>query len=101
MRGRIKPRFDPAAQVAAFGADSLLPPGYKETPPRHRWSEPLRQSSELTIRTCQKCGLVWWSRHAWGGVGSYRSDAHWSEFYAESNSEFRLTRRPKCREDQT
>jgi hypothetical protein len=62
---------------------------------RHHWSEPLRQSSELTIRTCQKCGLVWWSRHLW----DVRGGSHWSEFYAESNPELRLTKRPKCRED--
>ena len=27
-----KPRHDLAAQVAIFGADSLLPPGYREAP---------------------------------------------------------------------
>jgi hypothetical protein len=63
---------------------------------RHRWSPPLRQSSELTIRTCEKCGLVWWSRHDWLiGEGRW-GPSHWSEFYAESNPDVKLNKRPEC-----
>jgi hypothetical protein len=64
--------------------------------PRHRWSAPLRQSSELTIRTCEKCGLVWWSRHDW--LTTRTNSAHWSEFYAEANPELKLNKRPECEE---
>ena len=60
---------------------------------RHRWSDPDRIASDLTIRTCQKCSLVWWSRHNWnkGRIGD-----HWSEYYTEANPDVRLTKMPEC-----
>jgi len=60
---------------------------------RHRWSDPLRQSSELTIYTCLKCGLVEHSNHDWsyGPKGS-----HWKSWFEERNPELRLTVMPEC-----
>lgn len=60
--------------------------------PRHRWSPPDRPSSELTIRFCEKCGLVWWSRHDWWSRGG----THWSEFYTEASPDVKLSQRPMC-----
>ena len=62
---------------------------------RHRWSPPDRPSSELTIRFCEKCGLVWWSRHRWEGARGWFGD-HWSEFYTERSPDVKLNKRPMC-----
>jgi len=67
------------------------------TKPRHRWSEPLRVSSELSIRTCEKCGLVRHSHHDWGMAGKGRiGQAHWSEYFTEANPELPLSVMPEC-----
>ncbi len=65
---------------------------------RHRWSAPDRQSSELTIRLCEKCGCVWHSRHDWKKVhaDSAVQPRIWSEYYAERNPELKLTVMPEC-----
>jgi hypothetical protein len=63
-------------------------------PRRHRWPKlPTRISSELTIRTCERCGLVWHSRHDWT---TSNGPSHWSEFYAEANPEMKMSKRPEC-----
>lgn len=78
------------------------PPGF-DLPPetesqmtsrlRHKWSDPVRNSSELSIYTCIKCGLVEHSNHDWasGSKGS-----HWKSWFEERNPELRLTVMPEC-----
>ncbi len=60
---------------------------------RHSWSQPHRQSNELTIRVCEHCGLSWHSHHDWwarsGGL-------HWSEYYTERQPDVKLMAMPKC-----
>ena len=66
---------------------------WKVTRLRHRWSDPIRPSSELSIRTCIKCGLVEHSNHDWCYS---RKGKHWLIWYEERNPELRLTLMPEC-----
>ena len=60
---------------------------------RHRWSEPDRQSSELTIRTCEKCWLVCESHHDW------QTSKHWKMYRKPGAAEGDVTLvMPECEE---
>lgn len=57
----------------------------------HRWTPPQRPSTQLSIRSCIKCGLVQHSRHEPG-----RMTTHWKEYYTIDAPDVRLTVMPEC-----
>jgi len=60
---------------------------------RHRWGIKVRPGSYLSITTCEKCGLVMYSRHSVDPDGVID---HWKEYYAVDAPDVELRTMPEC-----
>ena len=61
---------------------------------RHRWGVTVRAKGRLlSIRTCEKCGLVMYSRHSVDDDGVID---HWKEYYTVDAPDVELRTMPEC-----
>ena len=60
---------------------------------RHRWGIKVRPGSYLSITTCEKCGLVMYSRHSVDPDGVID---HWKVYYTADHPDVEIRRMPEC-----
>jgi hypothetical protein len=59
----------------------------------HRWGIKSRISYQLSIKTCERCGLVCHSRHM---IDPDANEHHWKEYYTEAQPDNKLSKMPEC-----